>query len=180
MLGLGTAPVHPALAEPLDKKSFRGQPQQHSSFQVTEEAVHGFSQVQRKGNGGRRREADQLGTTGPINVFISQGDLTVQDEAPVRGLGGGLHHSLAVVQQHHLQAKVCTHTYKRRLVEVGLCKDVLVCSSPEIVRPGVKKLRGARCCFGGLTSTDPQYMCSFISNSEEKRGGGGDKNLAIT
>lgn len=49
---------------------------------------------------------------------------------------------------------------------------MLVRSSPEIVRPGVKKVRGARRCFGGFTSADPQYMCSFINISEEKRGGG--------
>lgn len=131
MLGLGAAPVHPALAEPLDKKSFWGQPQQHAPFQVTEEAVHGFGQVRRKGNGGRRREADHLGATGAVDVFVSQGDLTVQDEAPIRGLGGGLHHSLAVVQQHHLQAKVCTRTYTLGS-KVELCNKV--CSAGVFLR----------------------------------------------
>lgn len=116
MLGLGPTPVHPALAEALDEKSFRGQPQQHAPFQVAEEAVHGVAKLGRKGSGGRGREADLLGATGPVDVFIPQGDLAVQDEAPVRGLGGGPHHWLAVVQQHHLQAKVCAaHTYKRGL-----------------------------------------------------------------
>lgn len=113
MLGLGPTPVHPALAEALDIKSFRDQPQQHAPFQVTEEAVHGIDKVGRKGNGGWRREADLLGATGPIDVFIPQGDLAVQDEAPVRGLGGGPHHWLAVVQQHHLQVKVCMHTHTK-------------------------------------------------------------------
>lgn len=111
VLGPGAAPVHPALAEPLDKESLRGQPQEHAPLQVTEEAVHGFGQVQREGEGGRRGEADQLGAARPVDVFVSQGDLALQDEAPLRGLGGHLHHWLAMVQQHHLQAKICPHTY---------------------------------------------------------------------
>lgn len=88
--GQGPAPVHPALAEALDKKSFWAHPQQHAPLQVTEEAVHGLGQVRREGSGGGRREADQLGAAGAIDAFIPQGDLALQDEAPLRGLGGHL------------------------------------------------------------------------------------------
>lgn len=123
--GQGPAPVHPALAKALDIKSFRGQPQQHAPLQVTEEAVHGLGQERREGSGGGRREADHLGAAGPVDVLVSQGDLALEDEAPVLGLGGHLQHRLAVIQQHHLQAKVCAHTHKRWLVsDVRRCSDM--------------------------------------------------------
>lgn len=109
VLGQGAVPVNPALAKALDEHPVGGHPQQNASLQVTEEAIHGFGHACRQGHGARGRERELLGAAGAVDAFVSQGDVALQDEASVRAPGGHFHDPLALVQQHHLQAKVCAH-----------------------------------------------------------------------
>ena len=109
--GQGPAPVHPALAEPLDEQPVWGHPEQHPPLQVGQEMTQGRGHAGLQGaQRGRAGEGELLGAAGAVDPLVPQRHTALQDEATLWATGGQLQHQLPPVEQRQLHPEVCAHT----------------------------------------------------------------------
>lgn len=106
-------PVHTALAEALYEHTVWGHPHQHTFLQVRQKTGHGFGDARGQVYDVWTGEEELLGFTRPVDALVPNRSAALQNKASVWRRSDEIPNQVAVIEQTHLQAEVCTHAHKK-------------------------------------------------------------------